>query len=178
MSTEWLAKYKEVKPEEFETNPFCIYHSQWALVTAGDETKCNTMTISWGGFGTYMSKPMGTVYVRQTRYTKEFMDKFDYFTICNFPQEFKEDLKYLGTHSGRDEDKIKATKLKPIKVDQGMAFEQANAIFICKKMFHGPIEVKNLEECENKKKYFDLEDCLGFHTMYMGEVEKILIKKD
>lgn len=178
MTTEWLAKYKEVKPEDLEVKPFCVFHEDWALVTAGDENKCNSMTISWGGLGTYLSQSVGIVYIRQQRYTKEFMDKSDYFTICNLPQEYKEQLKYLGTHSGADGDKFKETGIKPIKVDQAMAIEQANAIYICKKLFHGPIDPKNLSECENKKKYFDLQDPQDFHTMYMGTIEKILIKKD
>ena len=178
MEAEWLSKYKEVDPEEMVVKPFCNFHKDWALLTSGNEEKCNSMTISWGNLGTYMSKPMCGVYVRQERFTKEFMDKCDYFTVCNFPESYRDKLKYMGNNSGRNGDKYKATGLTPIKVGNAMALKEANIIYICKKMFHGPLEVKNIEECENKKKYYDLQDPLDFHSMYLGEVEKILVLKE
>ena len=35
----------------FESNPFTMLSKDWAVLTAGDEKKTNSMTISWGGFG-------------------------------------------------------------------------------------------------------------------------------
>ena len=43
--------FREIKPEELKENPFDLIGKQWMLITAGDETKCNTMTASWGGVG-------------------------------------------------------------------------------------------------------------------------------
>ena len=41
----------------------------------------NTMTISWGGLGTLWRRPVATVYVKKNRYTFEFMEQNDYFTV-------------------------------------------------------------------------------------------------
>ena len=35
----------------FESNPFTMLSKDWAVLTAGDEKKTNSMTISWGGVG-------------------------------------------------------------------------------------------------------------------------------
>ena len=177
MSNEWLSQYEEIKPEEFQAKPFELFHKEWALITAGTPEKCNSMTISWGGTGTYMSVPITNIYVRQERYTKKFFDEQDLYTVCWFPESFKKELGYMGNHSGKDEDKYEKTGLKPVQIDGTMAIEQASRIMICKKMFAGPIDPKNIFPHENKEKYFDQKNPLDFHTMYMGQVIKILEKK-
>lgn len=177
-TAEWLKHYKEVKIENVKENPFEFYHKNWALITAGDEKKCNSMTISWGGCGTYMSLPITNIYIRQERYTKEFFDKFDYYTVCLFPEQYREQLSYMGNKSGRDGDKYAVTGLKPIKLDQTMAIEEARLIYVCKKIFAGPIDPKGIIECENKTKYFNKDNPLDYHTMYMGVVEKIYERID
>ena len=73
------------------------------------------MTISWGGLGTIWNKPVATVYVRNTRYTHEFMDNNEYFTVSFYPEECKSVLGVLGSKSGRDMDKMKETGLTPGK---------------------------------------------------------------
>ncbi len=52
---------------EFNTEIFSQFDKKWALLTAGDESSFNTMTISWGGLGTIWGKPVATVYVRTSR---------------------------------------------------------------------------------------------------------------
>ena len=74
----------EIKPEELKDNPFDLIGKQWMLISAGNEEKCNTMTASWGGLGVIWGEPTATVYIRQTRYTKEFVDNSDYFTLSIF----------------------------------------------------------------------------------------------
>ena len=89
----------------FETNPFTKIGSDWMLITAGDKEKANTMTASWGGFGVLWGKNVAYIFVRESRYTKEFLDKKDTFSLTFF-EGHKMDLKYLGAVSGRNEDKI------------------------------------------------------------------------
>ena len=59
---------------EFTTDVLSVFDKKWALLTAGDKEKFNTMTVSWGGLGTIWGKPVATVYVRKSRYTHEFME--------------------------------------------------------------------------------------------------------
>ncbi len=39
-----------------DINPFTKLSKEWALVTAGDKEKSNTMTVSWGGTGVLWGK--------------------------------------------------------------------------------------------------------------------------
>ena len=73
--------FKEIKPEELNFNPFTRIGSDWMLLTAGTEDKFNTMTASWGGAGVFWGKPAVTCYIRPQRYTKEFIDKEELFSV-------------------------------------------------------------------------------------------------
>ena len=66
-----------------------------------------------------------TAYIRDSRYTKEFVDREDYFTLAFFGEEHREALNLCGRVSGRDEDKIKEAGLTPYYVDGTVAFEEA-----------------------------------------------------
>lgn len=73
--------FKEIKPEELNFNPFTRIGSDWMLLTAGTKDKFNTMTASWGGAGVFWGKPAVTCYIRPQRYTKEFIDKEELFSV-------------------------------------------------------------------------------------------------
>ena len=84
-------------------NGFQWFHDA-ELLCAGDKEKNNAMTIGWGGIGTLWGRTALTVYVAEKRYTKEFMDKAEYFTVMAFDVEQSKVLNYMGTKSGRDGD--------------------------------------------------------------------------
>ena len=90
--------------EDFTANGFQWFHDA-ELLAAGDMEKSNAMTIGWGGIGTLWGRTALTVYVAEKRYTKDFLDKADYFTVMAFDVEQSKVLNYMGTKSGRDGDK-------------------------------------------------------------------------
>ena len=92
--------FHEVPIESLEFNPFKKISKQWMLITAGDEKKSNTMTASWGGLGIMWGKNVATAYIRPNRYTKEFVDQTDHFTLSFLPEEERKALNYCGTVSG------------------------------------------------------------------------------
>lgn len=167
--------FVEIKPEEITLNPFDMIGKQWMLITAGDEEKCNTMTASWGGLGIMWSKPTATAYIRQSRYTKEFVDNSDYFTLTVFDEAYRKELTYLGTVSGRDENKIEKAGLTPYYVDGTVGFEEAKMIIVCKKVYEQVMGEENFLCQENLDKWYADRD---FHTMYLGAITKVLIKED
>lgn len=167
--------FREVKAEAVKENPFELIASQWMLVTAGDEKKCNTMTASWGGVGIMWSKPTATAYIRESRYTKEFVDNAEYFTLSFFDEEYRKALNLCGTVSGRDCDKIKEAGLTPYYVNGTTAFEEAKMIFVCRKVYHQCMGPENFDEKENLDKWYADKD---YHTMYLGEIVKVLVKED
>ena len=90
--------------EDFTENGFQWFHDA-ELLAAGNKEKSNAMTIGWGGIGTLWGRTSLTVYVAEKRYTKEFMDKAEYFTVMTFGVENSKVLNYMGSKSGRDGDK-------------------------------------------------------------------------
>lgn len=155
---------------ELNTEIFGLFDKKWALLTAGDENKFNTMTISWGGLGTIWNKPVATVYVRESRYTHEFMDNNEYFTVSFYPEDCKKQLGVLGSKSGRDIDKIHDSGLTPVKAGDSVSFKEAELTLVCRKLFMQRLEEKNMPD-DIVKKFYSTHD---LHDMYIGEVVDII----
>lgn len=165
--------FKEVKYQDLSFNPFTKIGGEWLLITAGDKNGYNTMTASWGALGFIWQKPSATVYIRPQRYTKVFVDKADLFTISFYGPGYKKALALCGAKSGRDIDKAKETGLTPYFVDGTTAFEEASMIIICKKAFHTPLPETGLDLKGHTAEFYPDKD---FHTMYIGEILKVLTK--
>ncbi len=167
--------FKRVKPEELSVNPFTVIGKDWLLITAGTEKECNTMTASWGGLGVIWGKPSATAYIRQSRYTKEFVDREDLFTLSVFDESFRPALNLCGTVSGRDRDKIQEAGLTPMEVDGTTAFEEAKMIFVCRKQYHQYMGPEGFDVQENDEKWYADKN---YHTMYIGSIEAVLVRED
>ena len=159
---------------EFNTEIFSQFDKKWALLTAGDESSFNTMTISWGGLGTIWGKTVATVYVRTSRYTHDFMDANEYFTISFFPEEYKKILGVLGSKSGRDMDKMKDSGLSAMKAGDSVSFKEAEVTLVCRKMFKQELSVENMPADVAKAMY----EGQAPHDMYIGEVVEIIREAD
>ena len=121
-----------------------LWADQWLLLTSGDFAKqnFNTMTVGWGSLGTMWGMPFAQVVVRPSRHTYSFMERFDSFTLCAFPERFQDTLSMLGSRSGRDGDKITESGLTPIKSTRVAApgFDEAELIIECKKLYWHDLE--------------------------------------
>lgn len=166
----------EIKPKDFNESAFKLIGSDWMLVTAAKGEDVNTMTASWGTFGIMWNKNVVSIVLRPQRYTKEFVDSSDSFSLTIFDKKYKKDLSYLGTVSGRDEkNKIDKTNLTVKFIDGVPSFEEAKITIIAKKLFaqnftpDSFIDETILDKCYPDKDY---------HTMYFAEIEKILISND
>ena len=131
------------------------------------------MTISWGSLGTLWHKPIVTIYVRPNRYTNEFIENNDYFTLSFYDEEYKKDLGFLGSKSGRDIDKISYTNLTPEFIDNGITFKEANLTIVCKKIYFQDLDKKNIPQTEIDR-FYNTEP---IHRMYIGEVIDIIDKR-
>ena len=146
-----------------------LFSKKWALVTAGKEGHYNTMTIGWGTLGTLWSKPICSVYVKPIRYTYDFLEQYDYFTVSFYDEEYKKDLTVLETLSGRDEDKVAKTRLTPVYDDYGVTFKEALCTIVCKKIYYQDLDVSVMGK-DVVEKYYVTEEP---HRMYIGEVIEI-----
>ena len=161
-----------IDPAALSLNPFTLIGKDWALLTAGGETGFNPMTVSWGNMGVMWNKNIVTVYVRPQRYTKEFIDRSDKFTLSFFEESMRPALKLCGSKSGRDLNKVEATGLTPIFEDGTTCFAEAKLVLECKKIYQDKIRPEGfltpyIKDCYPQEDY---------HIIYMGEILKVLTK--
>lgn len=169
-----MQTWKEIGVENWKENPFQIYTDNWALVTAAKKDgTVNSMTVSWGSAGTIWGVPAATVYIRDSRFTKEFIDEAETFSVSfPDPEKYRAAMSYMGKVSGRDADKLKEAKLS-VEFAEGVPYIcEADKVLICRKMCSQPIEFINMLP-EVKEKWYPTDDR---HMMYIGEVKKILVR--
>lgn len=159
--------------ESLEFDPFTQFRNKWGAITAGADGKVNTMTASWGCVGELWGKDVGLIFVRDSRYTKEFIDKSDTFSISFFDDRYHAALKYLGQVSGRDEDKIQSARLHVNYIEDIPFIDEGNFIILCRKI----AAVKLTEETFLSKEILPTWYADGdFHTMYVGEIIQVLAR--
>ena len=148
--------FQKVDFDQFEVNPFDKIGKDWMLVTAGNEEKANTMTASWGGMGVMWGKNVVFVFIRDSRFTKEFIDREGRFSLSFPSEEYRKDMKFLGTVSGRDE-----------YIDEG------KEILLCRVMSETPITKDEFKDEKIDAAWYADQD---YHKMYIAEITDILAR--
>ena len=164
---------KEITIYDVKENAVDLLNHQWGLITAGREGAYNTMTVSWGALGELWGRDMVTAYIRPQRYTKEFLDENDCFTLSFYPAEYKKALGVCGSQSGRDIDKAAVTGLTPVFTEAAPYFAEAKLVIVCKKIAVGKFEPSQFLDQTILNEYPDDD----FHFIYYGAIQKVLIKE-
>jgi flavin reductase (DIM6/NTAB) family NADH-FMN oxidoreductase RutF len=165
-------KMKVIDPREIKDNMFKLIADDWMLITAGDIASFNTMTASWGAFGELWHKKVCFCFVRPVRYTYEFMERAQRFTLSFYDESYRDALSFCGKVSGRDVNKVKQTGLTPVQTESGVVyFGESRLVFECKKIYTADITPErflssDIHECYPKKDY---------HRMYVGEIVNCLV---
>ena len=168
-----MAEFRSINPQEIFDNPFKLFGSDWGLVTAGTREGFNTMTVSWGGLGLMWTKPVAFTFIRPSRYTYEFLERGDMFTICFFDEQYREALSFCGSKSGRNVDKVAETGLTPVFTEDGIPyFEEARLVLVCKKLYAQDLNEESIIE-EAVKTNYNGDD---YHRMYASEIVAVLQK--
>lgn len=169
-----MDKFTEIKTEELNENPFKLIGKDWMLITAKKDDKVNTMTASWGGLGVMWGKDVAYIVVRPQRYTKEFIDNSDTFSLTFFDDEYKKTLGYLGKVSGRDEDKISNSNLTLNTCENTPYFEEGKVVLVCKKLYGQYLDPKCFLEDGIDERWYPEKD---YHMLYMAEIKNVLVRK-
>ena len=148
------------------------FKSEWALVTAGDISHHNSMTISWGGVGTLWNKDVITIYIKPARYTHTFIEDNDIFVVSFFPKEYRKALGIMGSLSGRDVNKDQEAKLTPIEYKGTTIYKEAHISFICKKIYQNDLDISRIPREDINNHYLEQAP----HTMYIGEIIEVVEK--
>ncbi len=156
-----------------ECNPFEKIGVEWMLVTAGNEEKANTMTASWGGMGVMWGKDIAFIAVRQSRYTKELIDREGTFSLSFLGKKHHSMMMYLGTVSGRKEDKIKIGGVV-LDYERGIPYvDQADLVLICKVMSATLLDKEGFIDPNIDGKWYPDQD---YHTLYIAQITDFLAR--
>ena len=170
-----MSDFKQISPTELNKNVFNMVGKEWMLVASEIRGASNAMTASWGGFGIMWGKPVAFVVIRPQRYTKEFVDVSDKFSLTFFGEEYRKMLNYFGTVSGREEDKISKAGLTVLHDNETPYFNEAKVVMLCKNLFRQEIKEKSFLNENVVNLWYPKKD---FHTLYIAEIEKVLVKED
>ena len=166
--------FKKILPKELNKTAFEMVGTDWMLVTAKkSDGTINTMTASWGGLGVLWNRDVCYVVIRPQRYTREFLDESESFSLTFFPEEYRKELGYLGSVSGRDEDKIAKSGLTADEHDGIPYFKEANTVMFVKKLFAQQMTKEAFAEEGFAEEFYPAED---YHILYIGEIKEVLVK--
>lgn len=179
ISNDWQSGYDRIEASDLPDNVFDLIGQQWMLVTAGNNESYNTMTASWGGLTYIWERPASIIYIRDTRYTYQFLQREESFTLSFFSEQYRGALRICGTKSGRDTDKVKEAGLTPIETPSGlMSFGEARMIIECKKMLVQELDYANLTEpykANIMKESYTNEPAK--HQLFISEIINIWLRK-
>lgn len=166
-------QFTSISPERLDTNLFQAIGKDWMLVTVPNGDTVNPMTASWGGTGILWTKPVAFVFLRPQRYTRELMDQTEVFSLAFLDEQYRQQLGYCGSHSGRDEDKMAHCGFRVAREGAVPYIEQAKLVLLCKKLYRQPLEAAGFIEKDLDTEHYPGKD---HHVLYVGEIEKILKK--
>ena len=163
--------FKEINIEQLNENIFDMIKTKWPIITAQGQDKVNAMTATWMQFGQLFNKNVATIYVRPQRYTLTCLNEQDYFSIAIFDETHIENLKYLGKISGFNEDKLKHCNYTTTNTNTAPYINEANTIFICKKIYLDKLKPENFLSDDTKN--YPNND---YHDVIVAEIVKVLVK--
>lgn len=154
---------------DLRLNAFGAWEPGWFVLTAGENRPggYNSMTVSWGTMGVIWHRPLVMVVVRPQRYTYEFIERYDTFSLCAFDESHRPALNILGTVSGRDCNKIARSALTPIPLTKIACpgFDEAELILECRKAYFDDLNPEHFLADYIAPNYQG-----DYHRMYFGEI--------
>lgn len=168
---------KKIDPKELNRNAIQMIGQQWMLVTSGQASHFNTMTASWGGMGFLWNKPVVFIFVRPERYTDEFIEEYQCFTLSFLGEGQRHALKVCGSQSGRDTDKVKDAGLIPLATEDGnVYFEGSEIVLECKTLYKDSMQAECfIDKNPLEKWYGEHEGAL--HKIYVAEIVQAWVQE-
>ncbi|MDE1161241.1 MAG: flavin reductase [Acidobacteriaceae bacterium] len=176
--TTWESQYDRIDPADLPDNVVDMISKQWMVVTAGKPDSVNSMVINWGAIGYIWDHPAAFIFVRNSRYTYQFLEREGRFTLSVFPEQFRGAEHILGTKTGRASDKIRESGLTLMQTPSGqMSYKEARLIIECKTMM--------VQDLDYNKALGGYRDDIGaayqgnpsHHQMFISEITNIWLKK-
>lgn len=168
--------FQPFKIEDIDLNPYTAIGDAGICITAEIDGKINTKASSNVAFGKLWNKDVIFVFVRDTSYTKEILDKSDFFSVTFFEDSFKSSLNYLKKVSGRIENKIEQIGMHINHKIDIPYIDEGHLVFLCDKLASLPIN-NTQEDSYISKRILNQKYSEGnFHHMYVGEILETLAR--
>lgn len=168
-----MSNFNKISPEAITDNVFDLISKQWMLITAGNRKSFNMMTASWGGLGVIWNSPVAFSFIRPQRYTMEFMERSERYTLCFFDEEYRKALNICGSRSGRDCDKAALAGLTPAADNDTVYFSEARLVLFCRKMMAQYFDPENFAEGIVDEHYPQKD----YHRFFIGSIYKVLARQ-
>lgn len=169
--------FKEIAIEDLHWSPFPHQKGNWFLVTAGKPGASNMLLGTLGGFLAIWGGNTVAIFIRESRFTKHLLDEEPNFSISVLPPEYKENVRYCGSHSGRDGDKWKAAGLTETEFDGIPACAEAKYTLLCRKL--AAVSTDDMKMAPDiREAYYEGRWEGNPHTVYIAEISKVLEKVD
>ncbi|MDR2292059.1 MAG: flavin reductase [Prevotellaceae bacterium] len=168
-----------ISAEEISDNVFKLVGKDFTVITSRKDSTFNSMTASWGGLGILFNKPATWCMLRANRYTLEIIKNEHTYTLSYFPDEYKEQVLFLGSKSGRNTNKMQETTLTPVQTPSGnMTYKEARLVFECKLTEITTVSPDDFLNQEDKDFILGgFEEAKEYHKLVFGEITGVWIKK-
>jgi flavin reductase (DIM6/NTAB) family NADH-FMN oxidoreductase RutF len=172
--------FQSIQPVEITGNVFKLIGQDFMVITAGQEADFNSMTAGAGGWGNLLDSPGTWCFLRANRYTLEFIKKEQTYTLSHFADEYKQQVLYFGSKSGRDSDKMKNNPLTYVKTPSGnITYKEANLVIECKLWEITAVAPEDFYTQEGKTFIEDaFKETNGYHQLVFGKITNAWIKKN
>ena len=167
----------KILAKEMEVFKMANVGREMALLTAGTPEKFNSLTIMYGAAGMVWGKDAYFAFVKPERYTWQFVNDSDYFTVAYFPKALNKIHKIFGSKSGRDTDKPKEAGVTPEILEHGVAYKEASEIYVCRKIYMKQIDRNSLAP-EIVAMYDDPKNGIHgeTHCLVIGEIVQHIVR--
>ena len=160
--------YLRISPEELHADPVKESGADWRLITAKKKDgTINTMTASWGGMGVLWNKPVAFVFIRPQRYTLEFTEEAEDFSLSFFDPSHRPALTLCGKKSGREGDKIAEAGLHPTDFEGVPSFTEAKRVLKVKKLYKDVLKPEGFLDPAIDAKNYPAKD---YHVVYVCRI--------
>lgn len=171
--------FKSVEPFELSDNIFKLFGRDFVVITSGDKENYNSMTAGYGGWGILFDEPSTWTFLRANRYTLEYIRENKTYTMSNFGEEYKDQVIYFGSSSGRDSEKMKNHQLTAVETPSGnMTYKEASLVVECELTEITTVQPDDLYTEKGRDFILDgYNEAKDYHKLVFGKITNVWVRK-
>ncbi len=149
------------------------------VITAGTESRFNSMPASWEAMGRYFRQPSTFCLLGAKRYTLEFIKQQQSYTLSFFPRQYMADVMDFGRRSGRDTDKMAETRLTHVQTPSAnITYKEAYVVIECRLFEITTVNPSDFYTEDGKKFVEDaLNEADDYHKLVFGTITNLWVRK-